>query len=138
MLSRCGRALKDFLRCVVAEYHHAPVICEIALIEVAPIREIEFAHLAIGHIHAAHLQGHHAGPDLEPEIAVNLSAYRPHDGHFVANCFHVLQFVLDCLARPLAASLHAGLSRPDHDDVVAHVQKRVQHAPAQALTIRQQ
>src|SRR6202007_3075935 len=80
---RC--ALKDFLRCVVTEYHHAAVVGEVALIEVAPIRKIEFAHLAVRHIHASHLQGYNASSDLEPEIAVNLSAYRPHYGHFVAN-----------------------------------------------------
>ena len=114
------------------------MVGEIGLVEVAAVREFQLAHLSVRHVHAAHLNRNHARADLEAEVAVDLAAHRAHDGHFIANGFHIFQFVLDRLAGPLAASLHAGLARPNDDDVVSHVQKGMQNAPAQALSVSQQ
>ena len=130
--------MEHFLGRAVTENHHAAMVGKVALIEVAPVRQVELPHLPVRHIHAAHLQGNDARSDLEAEIAVDLSAHCPHDGHFVTNGFYVLNFVLDCFARPLPAGLHAGLPRPDYNHVIAHVQERVQHASAQALPVCQQ
>ena len=93
MLSHPGRALEDFFRRLVAQNDYAAVIGEIALIKVAPIREIQFAHLPVRHIHAAHLDRNDASTDLEPEVAVDLAAHGAHDRNFVANRFHIFQFV---------------------------------------------
>ena len=114
------------------------MVGEIALVKIAAIGQIQLSHLAVGHVHAARHDRYHSGADLESKISVDLAAHRAHDGNFVANRFHVLEFVSDFLARPLAARLRAGLSRPEHDDVVAHVQEGMQHAAAQSLPVGQQ
>ena len=138
MLACARRALEDFLRRFIAEDDHAVMIGEIALVEISALGEVQFAHLPIGHIHAAHRDGNHARAQLEAEVSVDLAAHRADDRDFFANGFHILEFVRDFLAGPLTACLQAGLSGPHHDHVVAHVHKGVDHASAEALAISQQ
>ena len=114
------------------------MVGEIRFAEIPAVCEFELAHLAVGHVHAAHLNRYDASANFESEVAIDLAAHSAHNGHFVANRFHVFQFVLDRLAGPLPSSLHAGLPRPHHDDVVAHVQESVQDASAETLSVGQE
>ena len=138
MLTRSRRALKYFLGCAIPKNDNPPVIEEIDLVEVSSVREIELAHLPVGQIHAAGHNRNHARANLESEVAIDLAAHRPYQRHFDANGFHIFKLVLDGFSCALAASLHAGLSRPHDNDVVAHVQKSVQDASAEPLPVREQ
>ena len=96
---------------------------EISFLKVASVLDVELAHLSIRQIHAAGHDGYHAGADFESEVAIDLAADCPDQGHFIANRLNILQFVGDFLACALAARLQTGLPWPQDDDVVSHVQE---------------
>ena len=138
VLPHCRRSLKNFLRRLVAQNHHPAMVGKISVLEIAAVRESQLAHLPIGHFDAAHRDGHDPGAKFDSEVAINFAAHRANDRHLIANRFHVLIFVSDLLARALAAGLHTGLSRPKHNDVIAHVHKSMQHTAAQTLAVGEQ
>ena len=73
---------------------------------------------------------------LKPSSVSELTALE--EGNFVAHGFGVAIEKFDAFAGSLAAGLHAGLSAPDHDDVVAETEEAVEDAFAEAFAVAEQ
>ena len=80
----------------------------------------------------------HPRADLESEVAVDLAADRPHDGHFSRIASTSSSSYVTFLPARWPPACMLVCPGHEHDDVVAHVQEGMQHASAQALPVSQQ
>ena len=104
------------------------MIGEVAGFEVAALVDVELAHSAVREVDGFALDVDDLGAVLEAEAVVALGADGFEEGDCVADGFGVAVEKLDLFAGSLAAGLHAGLSAPHHDDVVAQAQKAIEYA----------
>ena len=131
-------AVEELLRGVGAEDDDVAMIGEVGGLEVAALGDIEFAHAAVGEVDCLALDVDDLGVVFEAEAVVGLGADGCEEGHAVAHGFYVAVDEFDLLAGALAACLHAGLSRPHHDDVVADAEEAVEHSFAEALAVAEE
>src|SRR5580658_7849857 len=113
------------------------MVGEVGGLEVSTLLDVQFAHSAVGEIDRFALDVYDFGAVLEAEAIVGLRAYGFEEGNFVADRFGVSVEKLYAFAGALAAGLHAGLSAPHHDDVVAETEEAVEDAFAEALAVAQ-
>jgi len=73
---------------------------------------------------------------LKPSSVSELTALRKGTSSRTASVFSVEKF--HALAGALAAGLHAGLSTPYHDDVVAETEEAIEDTFAEALAVTQE
>ena len=131
-------AVEELLRGVRAEDDDLTMLGEVGGLEVAALVDVEFAHAAVGEVDCLALDVDDLGAVLEAEAVVGLGADGCEEGHSIAHGFDVAVEKFDLLAGALAACLHAGLSAPHHDDVVAEAEEAVEHAFAEALAVAEE
>ncbi len=137
-LAHSGCSAEDFLGGIRPEDHYPAMLGKIAFLKVAAFTHLQTAHLAIRELDGLDIHGDHSVTTLEAERIVILGAHVLDQRDLIAHCLHIFVKEAYWLARSLASRLHAGLSTPEHDDVVADAKKRIEHAVAHTLAISQQ
>ena len=120
--------VEELLRGVRAEDDDLAVLGEVGWLEVASLIDVQAAHASVGEVDGLALDVDDLGAVLEAEAVVGLGTDGFEEGNFVAHGFGVAVDEFYRLTGALAASLHAGLTAPDHDDVVAEAEEAVEDA----------
>src|SRR5580692_6433054 len=121
-------AAKYLLGCIRSKDKNVAVFAEVALFEITTLRNIQLAHLVIWILHRLGLDGDDFVTILVSERIIPLRAHETNQRSFVADSLNIFILEVNALAGALAASLHAGLTLPNHDDVVSDAEKSIEHA----------
>ena len=118
-------AVEELLRCVRAEDDDLPMVGKVCGLEVSALFDVEFSHAAIGKVDcfALDIDDLWAVLEAEPSSVSELTALRKGTSSRTASVSPSRNFTR--LAGSFAAGLHAGLSAPHHDDVVAETEEAV-------------
>jgi len=128
-------AVEELLRGMAAEDDDLTVFGEVGRLEVAAFGDVEFAHAAVGQFDGLAGDIDDLGAVLEAEAVVAFGADSGEEGNGIADGFDVSVEEFDFFAGTLAASLHAGLATPHHDDVVAEAEEAIENFFTDAATV---
>src|SRR5580693_9365118 len=114
------------------------VFAEVALLEVTAFSDIQLAHFAIRILHRFRLDGDHFVAVFVSERIVPFRTRQANQGSFIAYGLNVFILKVNALAGALAASLHTGLTFPDHDHAVADADEGIEYTLAYTFAIAEQ